>query len=427
MNPWVSLPGSGNGLIRGSLHIDRTGVYGGDLIVCTTGGEVWRIDSLGNSVFIADANTHLEGLFTVPDDAAQYGPLAGCILAGAETQGLLYTFDLAGTVTTYSLGVNIEDIDLIRSGENFYGINFGTGDLLGIQSAAFDPFTGDILLTQEFGGGSSGLTVLSWDGTNLVTTPLLIGAGSAPIGQWEHVTFAPAPIAPFPQCFVAADATIEVTLGDAVTFTVMGADADPLDQVTLTSNGVPIAATFSSPLPLVGNPVSTVFSWTPTEVGTTALDFTVTDQSGLVDSCGVVINVSCGDEASFASYGAGHPGTLGVPTLSLDADLVLGTTVTLDVSNSFGQPTFTCLLLGPAQSSLSILGAGGLILVDPMHPDLMTFEYNAPTSGQQFVFFIPPVLASCGAVAYLQAIVHDPGAAGGPWAFSAGLQVIFGF
>ena len=40
-NPWVDLPGSGNGLMRGSLYVDRTGLYNGDLLAVTTTGEVW--------------------------------------------------------------------------------------------------------------------------------------------------------------------------------------------------------------------------------------------------------------------------------------------------------------------------------------------------------------------------------------------------
>src|SRR4030095_6885952 len=51
INPWVSLPGAGNGLMRGSLYVDRTGVYGGDVIAVTTAGEVWRINSAGVPTF----------------------------------------------------------------------------------------------------------------------------------------------------------------------------------------------------------------------------------------------------------------------------------------------------------------------------------------------------------------------------------------
>lgn len=41
-NPWVTLPGE-SGLVAGGLYLDRTGVFGGDLIAVTTTGGVWRI------------------------------------------------------------------------------------------------------------------------------------------------------------------------------------------------------------------------------------------------------------------------------------------------------------------------------------------------------------------------------------------------
>lgn len=67
-NPWVDLPGSANGLMRGSLYVDRTGVFNYNLIVATTDGEVWEVDASGNATMIADlAGVHLEGLITVPD------------------------------------------------------------------------------------------------------------------------------------------------------------------------------------------------------------------------------------------------------------------------------------------------------------------------------------------------------------------------
>jgi hypothetical protein len=204
LNPWVSLPGSGNGLMRGSLYVDRTGVYGGDLIVVTTAGEVWRVTSAGVATKIADVNTHLEGVITVPNDVAQYGTLAGKIIAGAEQEGRLYIFDNNGLVGNPLIGVAIEDIDLINANENFFGVNFGTGKLLGAEASQFAPYVGGILLTQEFGAGS-GLFVLSWNGTSLVTTALALDPASAAVGQWEHVTFAPAglgsidPTTPIPE------------------------------------------------------------------------------------------------------------------------------------------------------------------------------------------------------------------------------------
>jgi hypothetical protein len=190
INPWVDRPGVGNGLIRGSLYIDRTGVFGGDLIVVTTGGEVWRVNSAGVPTFIADVNVHLEGVLTVPNDPS-YGPLAGSIIIGSETQGLLYVFNATGLVATYNVGVAIEDIDLIPANQNFYGVNFGTSTLLTADDSYFTGFVGDILLTQEVDAINQGLFALSWNGLGFVTEPFTLAPGSFDPGQWEHVTFAP--------------------------------------------------------------------------------------------------------------------------------------------------------------------------------------------------------------------------------------------
>jgi hypothetical protein len=192
-NPWVSLPGSGNGLMRGSLYLDDSGVFGGDLIAVTTNGEVWRIDSAGNMTSLVDLGVHLEGLITIPDAPARYGPLAGRILTGAEQQGVLYAIDANGNYDSYSLGVNVEDIDLIRLNENFFGVNFGSSQLLGTAHYEFISMVGDILLTQE-GHSGSGLYWLHWDGSSLSTNELTLSSNSASASHWEHVTFAPAGI-----------------------------------------------------------------------------------------------------------------------------------------------------------------------------------------------------------------------------------------
>ncbi|MCZ6571941.1 MAG: PEP-CTERM sorting domain-containing protein, partial [Planctomycetota bacterium] len=194
----ISLPGAGNGLMRGSLYVDRTGVYGGDLIVVTTAGEVWRVNTAGGTTKIADVGIHLEGVITVPNDVAKYGILAGKIIAGQENTGRLYIFDNGGFISSPFVGVNIEDIDLITPNENFFGVNFGTGRLLGAPAADFAGLVGDILLTQEFHGGTSGLFALSWNGVSLVVEQVTLSGGSAFAGQWEHVTFSSAGIVEIP-------------------------------------------------------------------------------------------------------------------------------------------------------------------------------------------------------------------------------------
>ncbi len=197
-NPWVDLPGSDNGLMRGSLYIDRTGVWGGELIVATTDGEVWRIDNTGSAIQVADIpGTHLEGLITVPDAPTRFGPLAGTILVGAENEGFLHAIATDGTIVSYRVGVTVEDIDLVMPHENFFGVNYGTSRLVGVLGDEFLPIAGDILLTQE-SVASVGLFRLYWDGVDLQTVELTADPSSATLGQWEHTTFADAGIVEVP-------------------------------------------------------------------------------------------------------------------------------------------------------------------------------------------------------------------------------------
>ncbi len=198
VNPWIDLPGNGNGLMRGSLYVDHGDLYGGDLIAVTTTGQVWRIAADGTPTMIAGVGVHLEGVVVVPDSVVRYGPLAGKIIAGAEGQGVLYAFDAQGKFEQHMVGVNVEDIDMILPNENFFGVNYGTGQLLGTPAAQLTSMIGDILLTQE-SHSSTGLYRLKWDGQALVAQEIPITAESAAVGQWEHVTFAPAGIKEVPE------------------------------------------------------------------------------------------------------------------------------------------------------------------------------------------------------------------------------------
>lgn len=112
-----------------------------------------------------------------------------------------------GAFTFHTLGVNIEDIDLIGANENFFGVNFGTGRIRGAPASEFSGMVDDILLTQEFHSGS-GLFRLFWNGTSLQATQLSLSAGSAIPGQWEHVTFAPAGIREIPPSGVPEPASL---------------------------------------------------------------------------------------------------------------------------------------------------------------------------------------------------------------------------
>ncbi len=199
VNPWVSLPGDNNGLFRGSLYVDRTGIYGGDLIVAMTSGELWRIKSDGTPTLIASVGVHLEGLVVVPDAPGRFGPLSGKILAGAENEGLLHVFDDKGLVNSLNVGVKVEDIDIVNPNENFFGINYGTSLLLGAAASDFAGMVGDIILAQETPTGTgTALYRLLWDGAQITAQEIPYSQLSAVPGQWEHVTFATAGIKEIP-------------------------------------------------------------------------------------------------------------------------------------------------------------------------------------------------------------------------------------
>jgi hypothetical protein len=187
---WVTLPDE-QGLLRGSLHVDRTGVFGGDLVVATTEGGVWRITSSGSASRLADLGTHLEGITTVPNDD-RYGPWSGKILAGAEDEERIYAVDAQGNVEPYELGIIPEDVDVIAPNENFFGVDFAGRTLWGATPDQFAAMVGDILITQEHPGI---LWHVRWNGTDFVKRELVR------VEQWEHVTFSTAGIvevAPLP-------------------------------------------------------------------------------------------------------------------------------------------------------------------------------------------------------------------------------------
>lgn len=196
---FVSLPGDNNGGTDGSLHVDRTGVWNGDLIATTTRGQVWRIDGTGTATLVATVpgTVDLESVITIPNDPARYGNLAGKILAATETTKTLYAIGVDGSVQSWSMALEINDMDMINAGENFFGNAYGNGVILGAGPEQFVNNIGNILVVQEF---SPTLALLKWDfdaELPVLDTIDILGLRS-PLSRWEEVTFAPAGLPGFP-------------------------------------------------------------------------------------------------------------------------------------------------------------------------------------------------------------------------------------
>lgn len=202
INPWATLPGE-SGLLRGGLFQDVFCVAGGDLVVTTTAGDVWRVTSAGVATEVAAAvGDHLEGPTTVPNDS-RYGPWAGTILAASESCGCVRSIDPStGSSSTWSLGnANMtgpgvawaEGVHVVPANQNFYGVDFRSGTLLGAGYTQFSGLVGDILVPTELPGRLVDVTwnaaTGAFDSRDLLTTNAQ---------QWEGTTFAPAGIPPIP-------------------------------------------------------------------------------------------------------------------------------------------------------------------------------------------------------------------------------------
>ncbi|HEX6651003.1 MAG TPA: hypothetical protein VF075_15735, partial [Pyrinomonadaceae bacterium] len=184
-NPWVILPAEAG--LNGGLHVDRTGVFGGDLIAVTTAGSVWRISASGQPTMLANLGTRLEGVTVVPNDIDAYGPWAGKVLTGAKDEGVVYAIDADGVTTSYNLGINPEDIIVIPAHENFYGVDPAGQKIWGAEANAFATIIGDVLVAQEAPGT---LSRVHWNGVEFEISQI------AAVTQWKQISFSPAGIAP---------------------------------------------------------------------------------------------------------------------------------------------------------------------------------------------------------------------------------------
>ena len=164
-NPWATLP-TGGGERKG-MYFDRTGLFGGDLLVSTISGQIYRINSSGQVSLLASFNntSYMEGIVTLPNDVARYGPWAGTLLATGES-GFIYSVSPTGATTTFSLPGTINKIHVVPPDENFYYSNFGN-NFLGAPASQFAGIVGDVIATDEVAGY---IWDIRWNGTQFVPT-----------------------------------------------------------------------------------------------------------------------------------------------------------------------------------------------------------------------------------------------------------------
>ncbi|MEP7105672.1 MAG: hypothetical protein ABI838_07485, partial [Chloroflexota bacterium] len=202
INPWVTLAGE-TGLLRGGLFQDRFCAAGADLVVTTTAGNVWRITSGGSATQVAaGVGDWLEGPTTVPWDP-RYGPWAGQILAASEDCGCVRSIDpTTGSHPTWSVGMlnvvgsgiaSAESVHIVPRNQNFYGVDLGSGSVVGADWTQVNDVVGDVVVATEFPGR---LIDLTWDAAaGAFSSHDLLGTNAR---QFEGTTFAPVGVPPIP-------------------------------------------------------------------------------------------------------------------------------------------------------------------------------------------------------------------------------------
>src|SRR5262249_36830360 len=146
-----------------------------------------------------------------------------------------------------------------------------------------------------------------------------------------------------------------------------------------------------------------------------ANNLTTKDTNGKYDS---FVHELCSTTATWVNYGAGYPGTNGIPPLTSQQFPSFGASVTIVAGNSYGAPTFGLLFVGVQRASIPTR-FGGDLLVAPWFATPISFSYGADS----FTGDIPDDVALCAATIDVQVVEQDPGATYGV-SFTAGPELL---
>jgi hypothetical protein len=181
-----------NGGIR-SIAFDPFGLYGNNMIVATSTGNVYQVNSAGTASLLAAVGADTEGLSFAPQAFGPYA--AGTLFVASEGLGSFLAITPAGVVSTVVSGLSTPEmvsfvpLNIGQSGnpvEGFYAASFPT-NIVKAAPGDFLPYIGHAIITEE--GGGQRIYDISWNGSAFVTAVI----GSFP-GQAEDGIFVTADI-----------------------------------------------------------------------------------------------------------------------------------------------------------------------------------------------------------------------------------------
>jgi hypothetical protein len=175
------------GTVR-QIFFDPGSSFGGDMLVTTNVGAIYKITSTGVVTLLANVGEDTEGMDIA---TSAWGALAGDLLVGSEGSGKLRLITPGGGVTVIGTVAGAETIsfaplnlDASDPLQGFYVANYP----LNVQFAAASNFTtqgllGDAIVTDEFGGSTA--FDLHYNGSTFTLTPFTISG----ISQFEDGIF----------------------------------------------------------------------------------------------------------------------------------------------------------------------------------------------------------------------------------------------
>ena len=175
-----------------SIAFDPYGLYGNNMIVATSNGSVYKVDSGGVASLLASVGADTEGLSFAPQ---AFGPYAfGTLFVASEGKSSLIAISPGGVQTTVIGGLALPEmvsfvpLNLGSSGnpvEGFYAASYPS-NIQKSAAADFIPYIGHAIVTGE-GGGQ--VYDIRWDGSAFVKSDI----GPFP-GQAEDGIFVTADI-----------------------------------------------------------------------------------------------------------------------------------------------------------------------------------------------------------------------------------------
>ena len=159
------------------IFFDPGSSFGGKMLVTTSSGNIYKIDSAKNISLLASVGEDTEGLDVA---TSAWGIHAGSLLVASEGSGQLRLVSPGGVVTPIGISLGLAEtvsfvpLNLGSSGnslEGFYVANYPL-DIQKADASQFNLYKGDAIVTQEFGSNSP-ISAIHFDGTNFSVT--LIG------------------------------------------------------------------------------------------------------------------------------------------------------------------------------------------------------------------------------------------------------------